>query len=48
MKTWFKIPNYSKQFLYHIHLEAGKQFSIITEGGWNTPHFFFAECSDQR
>ena len=28
-----KIPNYSKQFLYHIHLEAGKQFSIITEGG---------------
>ena len=28
-----KIPNYSKQFLYHIHLEAGKQFSIITESG---------------
>jgi redox-sensitive bicupin YhaK (pirin superfamily) len=26
-----KIPNYSKQFLYHIHLEAGKQFSIATE-----------------
>jgi redox-sensitive bicupin YhaK (pirin superfamily) len=23
-----KIPNYSEQFLYHIHLEAGKQFSI--------------------
>lgn len=28
-----KIPNYSKQFLYHIHLEAGKQFSITTENG---------------
>jgi redox-sensitive bicupin YhaK (pirin superfamily) len=26
-----KIPNYSKQFLYHIHLEAGKQFSLSTE-----------------
>lgn len=23
-----KIPNYSEQFLYHIHLEAGKQISI--------------------
>jgi len=23
-----KIPNYSEQFLYHIHLEIGKQFSI--------------------
>lgn len=28
-----KIPNYSKQFLYHIHLEAGKEFSISTESG---------------
>jgi redox-sensitive bicupin YhaK (pirin superfamily) len=28
-----KIPNYSKQFLYHIHLAAGKQFSIDTENG---------------
>jgi redox-sensitive bicupin YhaK (pirin superfamily) len=28
-----KIPNYSEQFLYHIHLEAGKQFSITTENG---------------
>jgi redox-sensitive bicupin YhaK (pirin superfamily) len=26
-----KIPGYSKQFLYHIHLEAGKQFTITTE-----------------
>jgi redox-sensitive bicupin YhaK (pirin superfamily) len=23
-----KIPNYSKQFLYHIHVEAGKKFTI--------------------
>lgn len=29
-----KIPNYSKQLLYHIHLNAGKQFSISTEKGW--------------
>jgi redox-sensitive bicupin YhaK (pirin superfamily) len=28
-----KIPGYSKQFLYHIHLEAGKQFFIDTEKG---------------
>ena len=28
-----KIPAFSKQFLYHIHLEAGKQFSITTEKG---------------
>lgn len=28
-----KIPNYSKQFLYHIHLEAGKQFSLTAENG---------------
>jgi len=26
-----KIPNYSKQFIYHIHLEAGKQFSFSAE-----------------
>lgn len=26
-----KVPCYSKQFLYHIHLEAGKQFSTITD-----------------
>jgi redox-sensitive bicupin YhaK (pirin superfamily) len=25
-----KIPSYSKQFLYHIHLEPGKNFSIDT------------------
>jgi len=28
-----KIPNYSNQFLYHIHLEAGKQFSLAAEKG---------------
>jgi len=28
-----KIPDYSKQFLYHIHLEDGKTFSITTEKG---------------
>jgi redox-sensitive bicupin YhaK (pirin superfamily) len=28
-----KIPNYSKQFIYHIHLETGKRFSIATEKG---------------
>jgi redox-sensitive bicupin YhaK (pirin superfamily) len=26
-----KIPCYSIEFLYHIHLEAGKQFSITTD-----------------
>jgi redox-sensitive bicupin YhaK (pirin superfamily) len=29
--TFAKIPFYSNEFLYHIHLEAGKQFSIITD-----------------
>jgi redox-sensitive bicupin YhaK (pirin superfamily) len=28
-----KIPNYSKQYLYHIRLNEGKQFSIPTEKG---------------
>jgi redox-sensitive bicupin YhaK (pirin superfamily) len=28
-----KIPNYSKQYLYHIHLNEGKRFSITTEKG---------------
>src|SRR4030095_5097333 len=26
-----KIPNYSQQFIYHIHLEAGKRFSLSAE-----------------
>jgi redox-sensitive bicupin YhaK (pirin superfamily) len=26
-----KIPYYSKEFLYHIHLKAGRQFSLVTE-----------------
>jgi redox-sensitive bicupin YhaK (pirin superfamily) len=28
-----KIPSYSKQFLYHIHLESGKNFSIDAQKG---------------
>jgi len=32
-KAASKIPNYSKQLLYHIHLEAGKQFSMATDNG---------------
>ncbi|WP_217602186.1 pirin-like C-terminal cupin domain-containing protein [Chitinophaga sp. GbtcB8] len=28
-----KVPAYSKQYLYHIHLNAGKQFLIQTEKG---------------
>ena len=27
------IPNYNKQFLYHIHLNEGKQFHLLTEKG---------------
>ena len=27
------IPDYSKQFIYHIHLESSKHFSIATEKG---------------
>jgi len=33
------IPNYSKQFLYHLHLEAGKQFSITVEKGLESAAF---------
>jgi redox-sensitive bicupin YhaK (pirin superfamily) len=29
--TIAKIPCYSQEFLYHIHLESGKQFSITTD-----------------
>jgi redox-sensitive bicupin YhaK (pirin superfamily) len=28
-----RIPNYSKQYLYHIHLNEGKQFRLPTEKG---------------
>jgi redox-sensitive bicupin YhaK (pirin superfamily) len=28
-----KVPNYSRQYLYHIHLNGGKQFSLPTEMG---------------
>src|SRR5258705_2949258 len=32
-KLTSKIPTYTKQFLYHIHLESGKQFSFTSENG---------------
>jgi redox-sensitive bicupin YhaK (pirin superfamily) len=32
-KLTSRIPTYTKQFLYHIHLEAGKQFSLASENG---------------
>jgi redox-sensitive bicupin YhaK (pirin superfamily) len=28
-----QIPNYSRQFVYHVHLESGKEFSLPTEAG---------------
>lgn len=28
-----RIPSYTSQFLYHIHLEAGKTLSIVTKDG---------------
>ncbi|WP_223808802.1 pirin family protein [Rufibacter hautae] len=28
-----QIPSYSEQFIYHLHLEAGQQFSLATQGG---------------
>jgi len=34
-----KIPSYSKQFLYHIHLNEGKYFSIDTKAGWDYAAF---------
>lgn len=35
-----KIPNYTEQFLYHIQLEAGKQFSLKTENRIEVAAFF--------
>ena len=34
-----KIPSYAKQFLYHIQLEAGKQFSLETINGFEYAAF---------
>jgi redox-sensitive bicupin YhaK (pirin superfamily) len=34
-----RVPCYSKEFLYHIHLEAGKQFSPITDLAWESAAF---------
>jgi redox-sensitive bicupin YhaK (pirin superfamily) len=28
-----RVPNYTRQYLYHIHLKEGKQFSITSEKG---------------
>jgi len=35
-----KIPNYSRQYLYHIHLNEGKRFSLDTEIGMEYAAFF--------
>jgi redox-sensitive bicupin YhaK (pirin superfamily) len=34
-----KIPSFTMQFLYHIHLERGKQFSLETENGFEYAAF---------
>ena len=34
-----RIPSYSNQFLYHIHLEPGKQFSLGTANGFEYAAF---------
>ena len=34
-----KIPTYSRQFLYHLHLEPGKRFSIALPKGWEQAVF---------
>jgi len=38
-ETTAKIPCYSKEFLSHVHLEAGKQFSTRTEPGYEYAAF---------
>jgi len=35
-----RVPCYSKQLLYHIHVEAGKQFSIMTDSELEYAAFF--------
>jgi len=34
-----RIPNYTKQFIYHIHLESGKQFVLETTKDWEYAAF---------
>jgi len=34
-----KIPSYTKQYLYHIHLKPGKQFSLETANGFEYAAF---------
>ena len=40
-----KVPCYSKQFLYHIHLEAGKQFSTRTDVAWECGVFLLTNSA---
>jgi redox-sensitive bicupin YhaK (pirin superfamily) len=37
-----EIPYYSKEFFYHVHLEAGKQFPMIAEVGFEYAAFILA------
>lgn len=34
-----QIPSYSGQFIYHLHLEAGQQFSMATKKDWEYAAF---------
>jgi len=38
-----KVPHYSKELLYHIHLEARRQFSIITNPAFEYAVFLPAD-----
>jgi redox-sensitive bicupin YhaK (pirin superfamily) len=43
--TIAKIPCYSKEFLYHVHLEAGRQFSTMTEMRYEYASFLLANMA---
>jgi redox-sensitive bicupin YhaK (pirin superfamily) len=38
-----KIPNYSKQLIYHIHLNSGKQFTIKGKKDLEYAAFLFSD-----
>jgi redox-sensitive bicupin YhaK (pirin superfamily) len=40
-----KVKCYSKQFLYHIHLEDGKQFALITDISWECAAFLLTNSA---
>ncbi|TCD28730.1 pirin family protein [Pedobacter psychrodurus] len=40
-----QIPNYSEQFLYHIHLEAAKQFTIDLKNKIQVAAFLPSQCA---